>query len=79
MTEDSPLAAIFSAFVVGCFADLNHFDCGRGNLKVVMTSIFLVGKDDEKNFLRYFLATFISSFENFLFRSIACFLNGLFV
>lgn len=50
MTEGSPLAAIFSAFVVGCFADLSYFDCGRGNLKVVMISVFQVDKDDEKNF-----------------------------
>lgn len=32
-----------------------------------------------KIFSRYFLATFISSFENSLLRSISCFLNGLFV
>lgn len=50
MTQSSPLAAIFSAFVVGCFADLSYFDCGRGNLKVAMISIFQVNKDDEKIF-----------------------------
>lgn len=35
--------------------------------------------DDEILFSRYFLATFISSYENSLLGSISCFLNDLFV
>lgn len=50
----------------------------RGSLKSALVCISPVAQDDGC-VLRYFLATFVSSFESALFRSTAHFFSGLFV
>lgn len=61
MSEDSPFLMSSQAFVISYFLYLNH-------LVLVLICVYMIVKDVEK-FSRYFLAVFISSFENSLLRS----------
>lgn len=58
MSEDSPFLMSSQAFVISYFLYLNH-------RMLVLICIYMIVKDVGK-FLRYFLAVFISSFENSL-------------
>lgn len=61
--------------IVLFFANLTEV---RRNLKVVLVFISLILGTVNFFFLSYFLVTFIPSFENSLFRSVACFVVACF-